>query len=117
MSGSGGGGIRKPDEWRLPSDTGAPGEDDECDIVEETVLNSPNPEVVSGLEPGQRLSVVLVAEPRQRVVAMTASGQIAGSITFPRLLTLIECIGKERSYEAEVLRVDHGLVLIRVSSK
>ena len=112
MSGSGGGGSSS-DQWRTADSSGGDG-DDRCDITERTVLNSPVPDVVADLQVGNILSLELETQPRDRVVAKTPSGQIAGGITSTRLVDIIECLQKKIRYEAQVLSVKGGRVEIEI---
>lgn len=132
MSGSGG-----SDDWKLRGTNGAParpasqskGDQKEgtgigvgagggvaagfhkCAIFEETALNSPDSAVISTLRPG----AILRLEQRGRtVVALTSTGQQAGSITFRRLADLLDCIGQHWTYVAEVKRVTGGMCQVYI---
>lgn len=106
--GSGGG------NWRPHSNVY---DNDKCDIVEETVLNSPNAAVVSTLSVGDILHIELEFDSEKRVVAKSPGGEIAGSITSTRLLDLIECIQEGHEYEAEVTSAQGGLIPIEIRRK
>lgn len=113
MSGGSGGGGSSED-WRPPSG-GSGGDNDKCAIVERTVLNSPVSAVVSGLNAGDVLTIELETTPRNRVVAKEPkSNQVAGAITSPRLVTMIECLQDGYFYEAEVMSVQGGRIEIEV---
>lgn len=112
MSGGGGGGSSSED-WRGPGGGGGAG-DDKCAIVERTVLNSPNAAVVGGLNVGDILEVELETQPRSRLVAKTANGQVAGAITSTSIVVIIECIQDGSAYEAEVLAVNAGKVEVEI---
>lgn len=110
MSGGGGGGSWDKD-WRPPTNGG---ENDKCNILERTVLNSPVASVVSNLNVGDILLVELETTPRNRVVAKSSAGAVAGAITSSRLVDLIECLQDEHTYEAEVISVQGGRVEIEI---
>lgn len=112
MSGGGGGGSSGED-WR-GSGGGASAGDDKCAITERTVLNSPVPDVVAGLSKGDILSVELETQPRNRLVAKTMVGAVAGAITSTRIVDIIECIQAGSAYEAEVLSVNAGKVEVEI---
>jgi hypothetical protein len=76
-----------------------------CEILEETVLNSPDASVIKTLRPGDILSL---QQQGRSVVATTIQGQKAGSITFRRLADLLECMGLHYTYVAEVRRITGG---------
>jgi hypothetical protein len=124
MSGTGGGG----DTWR-PQPKPAPknkagdgssggGEvppDDPCNIIETTALNSPNRTVVSTLRTGDLLTLVFQVGPPQRLVAEQSRGVVAGSITSPSMLHIIQCITQGgHTYVAEVLSVRGAICQVRV---
>ena len=112
MSGGGGGGSSS-EQWRV-ADSRDGGEDDPCAITESTVLNSPVPNVIAGLQVGHILSVELETHPRDRVVVKRPSGQVAGAITSTRLVDIIECLRQGTQYEAVVLSVRGGRVDIEI---
>lgn len=105
MSGSGG---TSDTDWRATGVGETGGGKDPCDIRVETTLNSPDPVVLRGLSEGDALTVVLASQPPTRVVALTDSGQIAGSVTAPVLPRLIQCLQSGNSYVAHVLVVREG---------
>lgn len=107
MSGSS---SRSSEEWR----GSAPSGDDKCAITEQTILNSPVPAVVAGLSVGDILLVDLETQPRNRVVAKSAAGAVAGAITSVSLVDIIECIQNGSVYEAEVLSINSGKVEIEI---
>ena len=122
MSGSGGGGS---DTWRPTPITpnkptggdggGGGGEPDPCALVEVTNLNSPNRAVLATLRQGDLLEVVFQAGPPQRLLAQQPTGAIAGSITSPSMLQIIQCITTRGvSYVAEVLSVRGAICQVRV---
>lgn len=112
MSGGGGGGSSW-DEWRPSVPPGAVGEDD-CEISEFTILNSPNPEVVNSLTENQILSIELEGQNPQRLLAKTETGGTAGAITSKAMPTIVECIQSGYNYQAVVLAVHGGRVEVMV---
>ncbi len=82
-----------------------------CEIVEETALNSPDPAVINTLRPGDLLNLHLQG---RSVVAFTSDGKQAGSITFRRLADLLECMGQQWTYVAEVKRVTGGMCQVYI---
>ena len=113
---SGGGSDRgSSGDWRQPSG-GAAGSD-KCAISEKTVLNSPDPAVISTLKAGATLEVRLETIPRKRLVAVAADNKIAGSITSARLVDFIECIESGSEYLADVLSIQGGRVEVEVRPK
>lgn len=125
MTGSGGGGS---DTWRPtpvapPKRLGDGGDDgggppDPCAIVEITNVNSPNRTVLAALRPGDMLDVVFQQGPPQRLLAQQPTGSIAGSITSPSMLQIIQCItARGVSYVAEVLSVRGAICQVRVQMK
>jgi len=127
MSGPGGGGGGN-DNWRpepqaVPErpqpaaggqggGTAAP--EDPCNIVERTPLNSPNRTVLSTLRVGDILNVVYQPGPPQRLVAEQSPGVIAGSITSPSMLQIIQCIQRGYTYVAEVLSIRGAICEVMV---
>ena len=115
MSGGGGGGSSR-DEWRPGVQDGGVGED-ECDISELTILSSPNPKVVSTLTENVVLTIELVGQDLQRLVAKTEDGDVAGAITSKEMPNIAECIRAGFHYEAKVLSVDGGRVEVMVQRR
>lgn len=115
MSGGGGGGGSS-DDWRRAGGDGggAGGGLDKCSFIERTILNSPNPDVVSKFAGGEILSVVLEAQPRKRVVVKTVTGNLAGAVTSTRLVDIIECLEAGFGYEAEIISILGGRIEIEV---
>ncbi len=74
-------------------------------LIVRTALNSPTPEVLPQLREGAVLSI----EVRGRsLVAVTASGEIAGSITSTMMAKILECIKQGYSYVALVKKISGG---------
>jgi hypothetical protein len=122
MSGS----DRSNDDWRPAATRPAPrqGEGEgsgrgsappaPCNINETTTLNSVNRNVIATLSPNDRLNVVLQAGPPQRLVAEQQPGTIAGSITSPTMLQIIQCIQAGYNYVAVVLSVRGAQCQVRI---
>ena len=122
MSGGGGGGDTwRPEPKPVPKPKaggdGGGGKEppDPCNIVETTTLNSPNCTVVATLRTGDLLTLVFQAGPPQRLVAEQSPGVVAGSITAPSMLQIIQCISQGGyAYVAEVLSVRGAICQVRV---
>lgn len=82
-----------------------------CEIIEETALNSPDPVVIKTLRPGDLLALHLQG---RAVIALTPDGKQAGSITFRRLADLLECMGQQWTYVAEVKRITGGMCQVYI---
>lgn len=98
MSGSGGSSPPR-------GSNGNGGSVDCASLVVDTTLNSPEPLVVKTLKKGDKLAVELGRSPQGRdfLLAKTLSGQVAGSLTPPRVLDIMNCLKSGHSYIAEVL--------------
>ena len=116
---------RGSDDWRPAATTPAPrrgggegsgggGAQDPCNITEMTTLSSINRQVIATLRPNDRLSVVLQVGPPQRLVAEQRPGIIAGSITSPAMLQIIQCIQAGHHYVAVVLSVRGAQCQVRI---
>jgi hypothetical protein len=107
MSGGGGGGYgpsRSPDD---------------CNIVEETPLNSVQAVSAALLTVGAQLDVEVVPQNGRSVLAArfppgVHGAAIVGSLTPPCLADLLQCIDSGRSYVADVLSIQQPGALIRV---
>jgi hypothetical protein len=121
MSSSGGGGG---DDWReMPKAVPTAGKGggagggggarpDACNIVEDTTLNSPVAAVIAALKVGDKMQVQV--RPPRGLIAVTAGGAIAGSITCASMLQIIACIQNGHLFEAEVVGLHGGACDIRV---
>ena len=96
---------------------GKPVPPDPCNITEVTTLNSVNRNVIAGLRPNDRLAVVFQAGPPQRLVAERQPGVIAGSITSPSMLQIIQCIQAGHNYDAVVLSVRGAQCQVRIEPR
>lgn len=126
---SGGGGSDdtwRPDVKPVPgpkgskggSGKGGGGQADPCNIVETTTLNSANRTVVSTLRVGDLLDVVFQPGPPQRLVAEKSPNVIAGSITSPAMLQIIQCIVQGgNQYVAEVQSIRGAVCQVKVQRK
>lgn len=86
---------------------------DFCDLIFDTVLASPVPEVVGDLSTGQVLDLVKIDSPIRGVVALTLAGDLVGAVTRD-ILRLRACIEGGNEYEAEVVSIAGGAVQIAV---
>lgn len=98
------------------SGTGSGGGNDDCRKRFETVLGTPNPDVVASLTRSQLLDVVKIDNPIRGVVARTIDGEIVGAITRD-IAGLRRCIDRGVLYEAEVIRVTGGSVTVEVRNQ
>lgn len=123
MSGGGGGGgdTWRPEPKPAPrpkggsEDGGGAAPPDPCNITETTTLNSPNRTIVASLRVGDILAIVFQAGPPQRLVAEQSPGVIAGSITAPSMLQIIQCITQGGyAYVAEVLSIRGAICQVRI---
>lgn len=123
MSGpGGGGGDWRPEPKESPKPKAGAGDGrtqlaDPCNITETTNLNSVNRTVITGLRPGDRLDIVFQPGPPRRLVAQTAAGVIAGSITSPSMLQIIQCIQAGNSYVAEVIAIRGAQCQVRIQPR
>lgn len=116
MSGSGSRGSSE----RVDVGSGGGSSQDRCgSLVVETTLNSPVAQVIRGVKVDDVLSVEIEVSPTRvkTLVAKTASGDIAGALTPPSLITIINCIEGGFEYEAVVLEKSAGLVRVRIQAK
>lgn len=110
MSGSGGGSGSG-------SGSGGARFTDCLDIMAQTVLNSPVPEVIGDLKKGDILSISISMEGERRRVLATKSGLIAGSITFGQLATLINCIEDGYEFVAIIISISGGSCIVEIRPK
>lgn len=107
-AGSGGTGGGGPDDGGLPPD-------DPCAITERATLNSPNRTVLGTLRAGDLLDVAYQPGPPRLLVAQTAAGLVAGSITSPSMLRIIQCISQHnRQYVVEVLSIRGAVCEVQI---
>lgn len=91
------------------------GGNDCANVLQSTILNSPNPLVINTLHIGDVLRIVLLSSTGPLVV-QTNSGQTAGSITSASLHRLIECINNGFHFIAIVVEIDGGRCTVEVRS-
>lgn len=104
---SGGGGTSW--NWNQPEQT------DCSKLVERTLLNSPVPAVVANLKIEDVLQVTLSNIGGAVILqAVTEDGEVAGSLTPPRLPQIVECVGRGFSYVAIVQEVDGGAIKVEI---
>jgi len=84
---------------------------DNCDIVKEVPLNSPNQGVLDVLSVGDKLFVV---SENNSVLAKTATGETAGSLSYTGFALLVTCIAQGYSYEAIVTFKDGAVCKVRI---
>lgn len=90
------------------------GDDLICENIQfSTTLNSPQPDVIDALEVGDQLTI---ATSGPSVVALSPSGDIAGSINWASNSRLIQCMEEGTEYVAQVLTKDGGHVRVRVTA-
>lgn len=82
----------------------------------QTVLGSPVPEVVDQLNPGDLLLLEKIDDPIRGVVAITLDGAIVGAIT-KDIVRLRRCLDEGAEYEAEVVRISGGSVVVDVAKR
>lgn len=104
MSGSSGGGGGGG------SSGGSSGGD--CNIVERVPLNSPQAAVVATLTQNQALNVELRGG--SVVAVVSASNNVAGSLTPRRLVELIDCMNQGQQYVAVVLTIRGALCEVEI---
>jgi hypothetical protein len=84
-----------------------------CPDPFETVLASPDPDIVDGLAERELLDVLKVDTPIRGVVATLLTGEIVGAIT-QNILALRKCLDDGVAYEAEVVRIVGGAITVIV---
>jgi hypothetical protein len=92
---------------------GGGGDRDECALSFQTVLGSPDPDVVRDLDPEELLDIEKIDYPVRGVEARRLSGEPVGAITRDIAL-LRRCIDGGAVYEAEVVELSGGSVTIAV---
>lgn len=115
MSGGGGGGG--PTGGGLPP--GEPGPELDCAVLHDrTILSSPVPSVLSKLKKDDVLSLHL-SDPKGPLLVVTDEGEIAGSITSPKMVQLILCIEAGFSFIVIIQDIQGGRcdVLVRPEAK
>jgi hypothetical protein len=117
MSGSGGGSSR----IGLEAGTWGEASPNVCSALDiETILNSPDAAVVKQLKRDDELEVAIEKTRTQitTLVAKDTRGKIAGALTPPSLITIINCIESGYKYVAVVLDdVKGGIIRVRIRGK
>lgn len=94
---------------------GGGGGDDPCAISQQAPINSPNPAVVRALSVGDVLDIVLTGTaPRQVLEVRRPAGGTAGSLTHRGHISLIRCIEAGNSYQAEVVQITGGAIIVQI---
>lgn len=88
----------------------------DCAIVEQTVVNSPNPDVVPTLTVGDRLAVERKKDQAHRplLVALNKGKEVVGSLTPRRLHEILACIDLGTVYVAVVMSRSGGKVGVEI---
>lgn len=87
---------------------------DDCDIREQTRLNSPDRTVLATLRVGDVLKLRLENGPPVVLLADDPRGKPAGSITSPMLPQIVQCIRRGRTYEAEIQALSGAVCEIQI---
>jgi len=98
-----------------PSSRG--GETNCASLIEETVLNSPNPKVVEKLRVGDVLELHLQKTGKAVALYAMRGAEAAGSITSSLLSKIIDCINDGFEYVAVVQKVSGGACRIQIRPK
>ncbi|MDT0263416.1 hypothetical protein [Jatrophihabitans lederbergiae] len=94
---------------------GGGGSDNDCPGQPfETVLGSPDPDVVATLSIGDQLTLAAVEEPARGVFARTQDGRNVGAVV-RNIVALRGCLAAGFSYSAIVQRIEGGSVTIWVT--
>lgn len=113
MSGS------SPPPGRRYQPTGGGGDVLDCDGLEfSTTLESPDPDGVASLGPGDLLKVTLIEQGGVTIIGVVQSGgTVVGSVVSDQASELRACLLRNYSYDAEVVSVLGGVVRVRISSR
>jgi hypothetical protein len=103
MSGGGGYGPDSSSDYTTPCDK----------LIFQTTLQSPKPKVISKLKPKDRLEITKEGT-QGPVVGVHLKHGTAGSIV-DRLAELLRCIDNGHTFEGEVISINGGQVLIRIT--
>lgn len=98
-----------------PSPRGS--EQDCASLFEETVLNSPNPSVISRLKLGDVLDLQVHRTGKAVVLLALHGTETAGSITSTLMAKIIDCIGKGFEYVAIVKSIRGGACTVQIRPK
>lgn len=94
--------------------TGSDGYIDCGEIIEKTILNSPNPFVLSLLQPLDILEIFLEENNGSTRVLVKKNELIAGSVTFAKLAELILCIQSGTNYVAIIDQISGGRCVVQI---
>lgn len=113
MSGS------SPPPGRRFQPTGGGGDVLDCDGLEfSTTLESPDPDGVASLGPGDLLEVTLIEQGGVTIIGVVQSGgTVVGSVVSDQASELRACLLRNYSYDAKVVSVLGGVVRVRISSR
>jgi hypothetical protein len=116
MSSSGGDDDPRPSMPSKPKGGGGGGGDpsDDCNIREQTRLNSPDRTVLATLRVGDILKLQLENGPPVMLVALDSRGRPAGSITSPMLPQIVQCIRQGKTYEAEIQALNGAICEVQI---
>lgn len=92
-------------------------EPDCANIFEETVLNSPNPSVISKLKPEDMLELNVQRTGKSLVLVALRGADIAGTITSTLLAKIIDCIDNGFEYIAIVKTIRGGACTVQIRPK
>lgn len=81
----------------------------------DTQLSSPKPAVVAQLKVDDVLAVEIDQQGPAQVVVIKLGNQIAGGITSPKMVRLLECLQAGSTYQATVTSISGGQVSVRIS--
>lgn len=81
----------------------------------DTQLSSPKPAVVALLKVDDVLAVDIDQQGPIQVVVIKHGNQIAGGITSPKMVRLLECLRAGSTYQATVTSISGGQVSVRIS--
>jgi hypothetical protein len=85
-----------------------------CEIVETTVLTSPNRTALALVRVGDTLAIEFRRGPPSRLVAMTTAGTAAGAVDCSSTTQIAECIKLGVKYNAKVLCLRRDFCRVRV---
>lgn len=94
--------------------SGAGGIPNECNITEETKVNSPNRTVASTLRAGDVLALEYNSGPPKQLLVKTTSSAVLGSITSNLMPQYIQCILAGVKYNVIILSISGGLIDVRI---
>lgn len=86
------------------------------DLVINTNLASPQPEVLALLNVGDELTIYAASD-QGPIQALNSSGDVAGSIVSREQIRLLNCINQGIQYIAEVLSLDQGQCQVQIKVK